>query len=69
MQGYCTAFGVNDDNDDLEDRPTESTAEEIEGDNLSRFLFKIKEESKLTQTCLTNCHRDQKAFPRCCEQN
>ena len=45
---------VLDDNDDLaiEDGLTENTAEEIEGDNLSKFLFKIKEENKLTQTCV-----------------
>lgn len=45
---------VNDDNDDLaiEDGLTENTAEEIEGDILSKFLFKIKEENKLTQTCV-----------------
>ena len=47
-------ISVNDDNDDLavEDRLTENSAEEIEGDNLSKFLFKIKEENKLTQTCV-----------------
>ena len=44
---------VNDDNDDLaiEDRLTENV-DEIEGDNLSKYLFKIKEENKLTQTCV-----------------
>lgn len=47
-------ISVNDDNDDLavEDRLTENTGEENEGDNLSKFLFKIKEENKLTQTCV-----------------
>lgn len=47
-------ISVNDDNDDLaiEDTLTESTADELDGDNLSKFLFKIKEENKLTQTCV-----------------
>lgn len=31
----------------IEDGLTENTAEEIVGDNLSKFLFKIKEENKL----------------------
>ena len=41
---------VNEDNVDLaiEDRLTENSAEEIVGDNLSKFLFKIKDENKLT---------------------
>lgn len=46
-------ISVNDDNDlAIEDTLTESTADELEGDNLSKFLFKIKEENKLTQTCV-----------------
>lgn len=47
-------ISVNDDNDDLaiEDTLTESTADELDGDNLSKFLSKIKEENKLTQTCV-----------------
>ena len=45
---------VNEDNVDLaiEDRLTENSAEEIIGDNLSKFLFEIKEENKLTQMCV-----------------
>lgn len=47
-------ISINDYNDDLaiEDTLTESTADELDGDNLSKFLFKIKEENKLTQTCV-----------------
>lgn len=47
-------ISVNDDNDDLaiEDTLTESTADELDRDNLSKFLSKIKEENKLTQTCV-----------------
>lgn len=42
----------NDDDDYVEESLTENTAGGFEEDNLSKFLFKIKEENKLTKTCV-----------------
>lgn len=39
--------------DDLDgSSPEMNTPEKIEGDNLSKYLFKVKEENKLTRTCV-----------------